>query len=46
MVLPADSARVDIEKHALALPDILKWTDGQQIKKIIIIPDKMVNIVI
>ena len=35
-----------IEQSAKELPEIIKWIEGKPIKKIIIVPDKMVNIVI
>jgi leucyl-tRNA synthetase len=46
ITLPAGSSNALIETGAKALPDIIKWTEGQTIKKVIIVPDKMVNIVI
>ncbi len=36
----------EIEQQARALPDIIKWIDGKPIRKVIIVPDKMINIVI
>lgn len=36
----------EIEKLAKELPEIKKWLEGQTIKKVIIVQDKMVNIVI
>lgn len=36
----------EIEASAKALPEIQKWLDGQAIKKVIIVKDKMVNLVI
>ncbi len=44
--LPVGSSNEEIEKSAMALPDVLKWLDGKPIRKVIIVPDKMINIVI
>jgi leucyl-tRNA synthetase len=38
--------KAELEKTALALPGVLKWTNGHQVVKIIAVPDKLVNIVI
>ena len=35
----------DLEKTALGLPGVKKWTDGKTIVKVIAVPDKLVNIV-
>jgi leucyl-tRNA synthetase len=40
------TAKDELEKTALALPAILKWTEGHQIVKVVTVPDKLVNIVI
>ena len=44
--IAATATKEDTEAAALALPKILAYTDGQQIKKIIVVPGKIVNIVI
>jgi leucyl-tRNA synthetase len=44
--VPAGTARAEIEKAALALPGVLKWTEGKDIVKVISVPDKLVNIVV
>jgi leucyl-tRNA synthetase len=41
----AGSEKDELEKTALALPGLSKWTAGQKVTKIITIPDKLVNIV-
>ena len=46
LILAAGTSNQEIEANAKALPEIIKWLEGQSIKKVIIIPDKMVNIVI
>lgn len=46
LILPAGTPNSAIESAAKELPEIIKWLEGQAIKKVIIVPDKMVNIVI
>ncbi len=43
---PADAAKEDVEKMALGHELAAKWIDGKNIKKIIVVPGKIVNIVI
>ncbi len=42
--LPADAAKESLEEAAKAAVE--KWTDGQVIKKIIVVPGRMINIVV
>jgi leucyl-tRNA synthetase len=44
--VPAGTAAAELEKTALALPGVLKWTTGRAVVKVIAVPDKLVNIVI
>ncbi|MFC1732212.1 leucine--tRNA ligase [candidate division KSB1 bacterium] len=44
--LPIDMTREDIEKEVLAAPDAQKWLHGNNPKKIIIVPCKIINIVV
>ncbi len=44
--LPADMSREEIEKAALTHENSAKWMEGKSVKKIIIVPGKIVNIVI
>lgn len=44
--LPVDLAQTEIEERVKALPEIIKWTDGKPLRKIIIVPQKMVNLVV
>ncbi|MCL2833320.1 MAG: leucine--tRNA ligase [Treponema sp.] len=37
--------KADLEKTALGLPGLQKWLEGNKIAKVIVIPDKLVNIV-
>jgi leucyl-tRNA synthetase len=41
-----DAARAAIEAAALAEPNVSKFIDGQAVKKVIVVPGKIVNIVI
>jgi leucyl-tRNA synthetase len=42
----AGTGKTELEKIALALPGVLKWTEGHDIVKVIAVPDKLVNIVV
>ena len=42
----ADAAKEDIEAAALALPEVQKWTEGNTVRKVIVVPKRMVNIVV
>jgi leucyl-tRNA synthetase len=42
---PAGTAGDELEKTALGLGGVKKWTEGKQIVKVISVPDKLVNIV-
>ena len=35
-----------IEQMAKDLPEIQKWTDGKEILKVVVVPNRVVNIVI
>ena len=43
---PADASKEDIEAAALALEAIQKYTEGKTIRKVIVVPKRMVNIVV
>ncbi|MCL2265867.1 MAG: class I tRNA ligase family protein, partial [Treponema sp.] len=45
-VVPAGTSKEELEKTALSLPGVQKWLEGQAVKKVVAIPDKLVNIVI
>jgi leucyl-tRNA synthetase len=45
LMVPADASNEAIEKMALEDPNVQKFTDGTTIRKIIIVPGKLVNIV-
>ncbi|MDR1351706.1 MAG: leucine--tRNA ligase [Treponema sp.] len=42
----AGTDKAALEKTALALPGAIKWTEGRQPVKVIVVPDKLVNIVV
>ncbi len=43
---PADADRAEVEKLALAAEGAAKWLDGKQPKKVIVVPNKIVNVVV
>jgi leucyl-tRNA synthetase len=43
---PADASKDDIEKAAIEIEDVQKWTEGKTVRKIIVVPNRMVNIVV
>ena len=43
---PAEATPADIEKAVLADPQTAKWTEGKTVKKVIVVPKRIVNIVI
>ena len=45
-VFAADASVEDVEKVVRALEVVTKWTDGKDIKKDIVIKDRMVNVVV
>ena len=44
--VPADASKEEIEKTALAQPEIVKWLEDKQLIKTIVVPRKMVNFVV
>jgi leucyl-tRNA synthetase len=46
LTLPLSLSREEVEKAALEDPIVLKWTEGNPPKKVIVVPGKIVNIVI
>jgi leucyl-tRNA synthetase len=44
--LPADMSQEEVKEKALSVEEIKKWLDGAEIKKVILVPKKMINIVI
>ncbi|HRQ66316.1 MAG TPA: leucine--tRNA ligase [Xanthomonadaceae bacterium] len=41
-----DAAREDIEKTALAEENVARWVEGHIVRKIIVVPGKLVNVVV
>lgn len=46
ITVAADASRDDIEKAALADAGAAKWLDGKTIRKVIVVPGKIINIVV
>ncbi|MER3546765.1 MAG: leucine--tRNA ligase, partial [Rhodanobacteraceae bacterium] len=44
--LPPCASREDAERNALALPAVAKFLGDQKPRKVIVVPDKIVNIVV
>ncbi len=44
--LPAGLPKEELEKIALELDSIRKWIQGKQILKVVVVPDRLVNIVV
>jgi leucyl-tRNA synthetase len=43
---PRDSAQEPAVQQALGLPNVTKWTDGKEIKKVIFVPGKILNLIV
>jgi leucyl-tRNA synthetase len=43
--VPAGADRASIERAALAEPNVRRFTEGRQVKKVIVVPGRLVNIV-
>ncbi len=46
VAFPADASKEDIEKAVLDLEIVQKWVDGKPIKRLIVVPGRMVNVVV
>jgi leucyl-tRNA synthetase len=44
--IEAGAGDKDVENMALQLPEIKKWTDGKDIKKVIVVKGRLINIVV
>jgi leucyl-tRNA synthetase len=42
----ADADRTAIEKAAVAHPDVLRFAEGRSVKKVIVVPGRLVNVVV
>jgi leucyl-tRNA synthetase len=43
---PADASKEALEKSALALEEMQKWLEGKTVRKVIVVPGRMINIVV
>jgi leucyl-tRNA synthetase len=43
--IPRDTDSNTVEKAALALPQVLRWLEGHSPRKVIVVPNRIVNIV-
>ncbi|HFC00567.1 MAG TPA: leucine--tRNA ligase, partial [Phaeodactylibacter sp.] len=46
MSFAADASKEDMEAGALALEAVQKWTEGKTVRKVIVVPKRMINIVV
>lgn len=44
--IPSDASKDEIEKIALASESVQKWIEGKEVRKVIVVPGRMVNIVV
>ena len=44
--VPADTTREEVEKLALADPAAARWLEGKTVRKVIVVPGKIVNVVV
>jgi len=44
--VPRDAAQADVERQALALPNVQTHTAGMTVRKVIVVPGRIVNIVV
>lgn len=46
LVVPLDTPAETIQSEALALESVRKWIDGKGVRKVVVVPNKLVNIVV
>ncbi len=46
LTLPASATKEEVEAAAMADPGAAKWLDGKTVRKVIVVPGKIVNIVV
>ncbi len=46
MTFSLDTSPIEIEKEVLAAAEVIKWTEGNPPKKVIVVPKRIVNVVI
>lgn len=45
-IFPADASKQNIEEVALQMEEVQRWIEGKAIRKVIVVPKRMVNIVV
>jgi leucyl-tRNA synthetase len=43
---PADAPREELERLALAAPNVRRHVDGHEVVKVVVVPGKLVNVVV
>ena len=46
ILVPANAGSEDLEAEALASPQVTKWTEGKTVRKVIVVPGRLVNIAV
>jgi leucyl-tRNA synthetase len=46
MTMDAGTSKEELEKRGLALPGLQKWLSGKTVAKVVVVPDKLVNVVV
>ncbi len=46
IVVSKDASREEQERLALAAPEVAKWLEGKTVKKVVVVPGKLVNVVV
>ena len=46
LTIAKEASKDDTEAAALALPDIARFTDGKELRKVVVVPGRIVNIVV
>ncbi len=46
LTMPVGASKEDVEKAAMAEPAAARWLDGKTVRKVIVVPNKIINIVV
>jgi leucyl-tRNA synthetase len=46
LVVAPGTVAAELERQALELENVRKWLDGKQVQRVIVVPDKLVNVVV
>jgi leucyl-tRNA synthetase len=46
LVVAPDTGAAELEQEALASPSVRRWIDGKDVRRVIVVPGKLVNIVV